>query len=406
MKRWHEPGVGAAGHFFRAARLLGGDAASSLVSRPWHAISMMSGILLGVASALAALTIADTQQAQIDLRFDLQRSAHAVVQAEAPVPEGFPSAQVALVDRLEPVRSIGEFSTWDRSVRVTRSAGDVAVAAPVLVADPGGIAASGTRVVSGASTEMLAVAPSSSVAWVGAGLASELGLSPAGPGGTDAQVVVGGVSLSVAGIVENSAGFDYAEHAVIVGRHVAVDSFGEGAANVRLVAHVRPGSARAVAEYATRAVDPAGELRLRDVTPADGERLVSSVGGDLRLVGAALGAFVGLVGMIAIANTLMMSVHHRVRELGLRSAMGWSRSRIALLVLTESAVAGLLAGVLGSALGVAAAAVWCGLNGWTLVMLPTLPWLMTLLGVVASLAGAIVPAVRAASITPLEAMRS
>lgn len=406
MKQWFEPGVGVARHLFRAGRLLGGDAASSLLGRPWHAISMMSGILLGVASALAALTIADTQQAQIDLRFDLQRSAHAVVQAEAPVVEGFPSAQVALVDRLEPVRSVGEFSTWDPSARVTRSAGDVAVAAPLLVADPGGIAASGTRVVAGAAPEVLALAPSSRLAWVGAGLAGELGLSPDGSGVGDAHVVVGGVSLSVAGIVENSAGFDYAEQGVLISRHVAVDSFGAGAANVRLVAHVRPGSARAVAEYATGVVDPMGELALRDVTPADGERLVSSVGGDLRLVGAALGAFVGLVGMIAIANTLMMSVHHRLRELGLRSAMGWGRSRIALLVLTESAVAGLVAGVLGSALGVASAAAWCGVHGWTLVMWPALPWVMTFLGVVASLAGAIVPAMRAASITPLEAMRS
>lgn len=110
--------------------------------------------------------------------------------------------------------------------------------------------------------------------------------------------------------------------------------------------------------------------------------------------------------MITVANTLSLSVYQRRRELGLRSAMGWSRRRIGLLVLTESGLAGAVAGVLGSALGVAAAAVWCRLHGWELVMARELPLVVVGGAVLASLAGGLLPAVRAASTSPLAAMRS
>lgn len=175
---------------------------------------------------------------------------------------------------------------------------------------------------------------------------------------------------------------------------------------MRLVAHVRPGSAAAVAGYAIGTVDYTGSLMLTDQTPPDGQQLQRNVGGDLRQIGAALGGFVGLVGMVAIANTLMLSVNNRLRELGLRSAMGWSRRRIGLLILTESGFAGVIAGILGSALGLAASAIWSWVNGWDLIVTPSLPWLVVLAGTAAALLGGLIPAMRAASVSPLAAMRS
>lgn len=393
--------------WLRASWILASDAGASLLRRPWHAIGMMSGITLAVASAIGAVVIADTQQAQIDLRFDLQRSDHVVVQAETPPPEGFSADQVKLVAGLGPVSGVGEFSSWSESEPVSRSIASTTASVPVVVADRGGLQASGTTVTDGASADLISLSARTPIVWVGKSLAKELGVAPAGGGGfTDAQIVVAGQPFSVAGIVANNTGFDYVDSSVVMSRAVALATLGGTGRNVRLVAHVRPGSAAAVATYAVRTVDPSGGLTLVDRTPADGEKLVGNVGGDLRRVGAALGGFVGLVGMIAIANTLMMSVHHRLRELGLRSAMGWSRRRIGLLVLTESGVAGLAAGILGSALGLAVAAAWCWLQGWAMVMPSTLPLFVILGGVAASLVGGLLPALRAATISPLTAMRS
>jgi putative ABC transport system permease protein len=368
---------------------------------------MISGILLAVASATAAVAVADTQQAQVDLRFDLQRSDHVVLRADRTPQTGFPTAQVRLVAGLPPVRALGEFSTWSDRESVTRSIPSHRLVVPVLVADEEGFRASGSRVIAGAGAGLLEDPRGTPVAWVGRRLADELGVVPGAPGrATDSQIVVGGRQFSVAGIVSSTAGFEYADSSVLISRRVAVGQLGGQGSNVRLVARVQPGSASVVGRYAARAIDVDGSLGLLDVTPPDGTLLLRDVGGDLRQVGAALGGFVGLVGMIAIANTLMMSVHHRMRELGLRSAMGWSRRRIGLLVLTESGLAGLAAGIMGSAAGLAAAGTWCWLQGWTLVVPPGLPLLAAAGGVAASLVGGLVPALRAASISPLAAMRS
>jgi putative ABC transport system permease protein len=384
------------------------DAGDSLLRRPGHTVGMMSGIMLGIAGATAAVAIADTQQAQVDLRFDLQRSDHVVVKSEDPTESGFPGEQVDLVRHLEPVSSVGEFTIWSDGEDVSRSFGStIARSVPIVVADPGGAEATGTSTTSGAGDPLLTLHPSPQIAWVGENLARELGIgTQPGTEGSDAQIIVRGIPFSVAGTIANHDGFGYVNRAVMMSRNVAVGALGGTGTNVRLVAHVRPGSAGAVAGYTVRAVDPDGALALTDVTPPDGTVLAKNVASDLRRVGAAIGAFLAVLGMVTVANSLMVSVHQRSRELGLRSAIGWSRRRIGLLVLTESGIAGLTAGIVGSGLGLAIAASWCWAHGWSLVMPETLPVVLVAGGVAASLFGGLLPALRAATVSPMAVMRS
>lgn len=385
-----------------------GDAAQSFVQRPMHTLAMIAGITLGVASAAATVVIADTQQAQIDLRFDLQRSRHVVIQAEGLPKRGFPAGQVARIAGLEPVGEAGELSIWENRVRVSRSVPDQVMSATIVVADRGGLAAAGAVVQAGAPAGLISGTEGAPVAWVGDGVAAMLGVVPArGPAaGGDAQVLVNGTPLSVAGVLRSPGAFGYLSSAVVVSRATAVGHFASGPENVRLVAGVRPGSAGAVGEHAVRALDLDGSATMTDVTAPDGEILQSNVAADLRRIGIALASVIGIVGMLTVANTLVMSVYQRRRELGLRSAMGWTRRRIASLLLLESGLAGLVAGLLGAGAGVAGAAVWCRTQGWDLVLDPRLPLVVVAGGVAASLVGGLLPALKAASISPLVAMRS
>ena len=174
----------------------------------------------------------------------------------------------------------------------------------------------------------------------------------------------------------------------------------------RVIAKVRPGSAAAVAGYALAALDPTLALSLQDVTPPDGEILLGNVAADLRLIGLALGGFVGLVGIIAVANTMSMSVNQRSHELGLRAAMGWRPSRIRTLILVESGLAGIAASILGSTLGMAGALTWAITQGWQPILANELPLIVTGAGTLAAVIGGAIPAQHAASISPLTAMRS
>jgi len=209
----------------------------------------------------------------------------------------------------------------------------------------------------------------------------------------------------VAGIVRARPGFDYINTSLVVGRHTGVALVPAGR-TVRVIVGVRPGSAAAVADYALAALDPTKTLGLVDVTPPDGKILLGGVTTDLKLIGLALGGFVGLIGAIMVANTMSMSVVQRTRELGLRSAMGWTPARIRRLILLESGAAGLFAAVVGCSVGLALALAWAAINAWQPIVSRSLPAIVVLTGTAAAIVGGILPAHRASHVSPLDAMRS
>jgi putative ABC transport system permease protein len=86
--------------------------------------------------------------------------------------------------------------------------------------------------------------------------------------------------------------------------------------------------------------------------------------------------------------------------------MGWGRGRIGRLILAESGIAGLIAAIIGCGLGLLGAFLWCRVQGWELIVSPVLGPLVIVGGTLSSLVGGLIPARRAASISPLEAMRS
>lgn len=59
-----------------------------------------------------------------------------------------------------------------------------------------------------------------------------------------------------------------------------------------------------------------------------------------------------VVGVLGVMNTMLMTVFERKQEISILLAIGWRRSRIRLMILGESAVLGLLGGVVGVLLGV------------------------------------------------------
>jgi len=58
-----------------------------------------------------------------------------------------------------------------------------------------------------------------------------------------------------------------------------------------------------------------------------------------------------IVGILGVMNTMLMTVFERTHEIGILLAVGWKRRRIVTMVLCESALLGLLGGIVGVALG-------------------------------------------------------
>ncbi len=58
-----------------------------------------------------------------------------------------------------------------------------------------------------------------------------------------------------------------------------------------------------------------------------------------------------IVGVLGVMNTMLMTVFERTHEIGILLAVGWKRRRIVLMVLCESALLGLVGGIVGVGLG-------------------------------------------------------
>ena len=149
------------------------DATLSLTAKPARTLGMMAGIMLAAASATGAMVVADTQQTQIDRRFDLQRSSAVVIQAQS-APEGFDPSAIAAIADLEPVNEAGELSIWSEAMATTVNRWSPEATAPLLVADEGGLAV-GAENVTGAAPHNLSL--DQPLVWVGHNLAEHLRLA-------------------------------------------------------------------------------------------------------------------------------------------------------------------------------------------------------------------------------------
>ncbi len=127
-----------------------------------------------------------------------------------------------------------------------------------------------------------------------------------------------------------------------------------------------------------------------------------------RLFNIVMGCIAGislLVGGIGIMNIMLATVLERTREIGIRRAIGARRADIKLQFVVEAFALSLVGGLAGILAGVLIARVVAASAGWPTVV--TLWSLLLSTGVSAGvgLASGIYPAVRAASLHPIEALR-
>jgi putative ABC transport system permease protein len=119
-----------------------------------------------------------------------------------------------------------------------------------------------------------------------------------------------------------------------------------------------------------------------------------------------LGAVALLVGAIGVANIMVIAVLERRSEIGLRRALGAPRGHIRIQFLTEAIVLSLLGGAAGVITGAAATAIYAQGKGWATVI-PADAWAggMAAALVIGALAG-LLPAIRAARLSPTQAIWS
>jgi putative ABC transport system permease protein len=113
-----------------------------------------------------------------------------------------------------------------------------------------------------------------------------------------------------------------------------------------------------------------------------------------------------LVGGIGVMNIMLVSVTERIREIGLRKALGATPSVIRRQFLVEASVLGLIGGALGALLGIIGAAFLPGVVGDPITISPTALVGALVVALVIGIAFGVYPASRAAQLAPIDALRT
>ncbi|CAM3804127.1 ABC transporter permease [Kibdelosporangium persicum] len=117
-----------------------------------------------------------------------------------------------------------------------------------------------------------------------------------------------------------------------------------------------------------------------------------------------LAAVALLVGGVGVANTMVISVLERRREIGLRRALGATRGHIRGQFLTEAVLLSGIGGLTGTLLGVLGVVGYALLHEWPLVIPPAVLTGGVAAAVFVGMAAGLYPSIRASRLTPTQAL--
>jgi putative ABC transport system permease protein len=388
------------------------ESAAGLLARPARVALTVLGTVVGVAALVATLGLSKTASNQIVGRFDEVASTDIVI---SPARRGARTASSVLpfrvedqLQRLNGVVAAGSLSDVNvgrdlvSSVPVNDPVRRTQFQLSVKAASPGLWRAVRARLATGRFPDAGHSARADRVVVLGPNAARQLSITR-----VDQQpaVFLGDRLYLVIGILDGVE-----RQPSLLGAMVMPE--GTAAVEYRLRApalaqiETRVGAVELIARQAPLALSPTQSVQLKVSAPPNPRDLKGAIRNDLNALFVLLGGVSLLVGAIGIANVTLVSVLERVGEIGLRRALGAGRRHVAAQFLVESSAMGALGGIIGASIGVLVVVGISATRTWTPVLDPWIPLAAPLLGAVIGLVSGTYPAVRAARMEPVDALRA
>jgi len=399
-------------------------ALSGLAANKARAALTILGIVIGIAAVISLVAVGQGAQAQVTQRLRDMGSNLLVVTPGASFFRGVSRGAGTSANLTnDDVAAIAQQGTLIAAVAPQYNVGSVQAAygsentrTTLLGVSPEYLAVLNWRVAQGRFVAEDDLTNIAQVCVLGAGVAEDLGVNPASTL-LGKEIKINRQNYTVIGLmaVKGQSGITNQDNQIFI--PLTTGQLRLGGAGTRTVQaiNVQAASAEVVdlaeAELtailrARHGLAPGGASDFRVQNQVEMLEAVEETTGAFTVLLGSIAAISLLVGGIGIMNIMLVSVIERTREIGIRRAVGARSSDILAQFLIESTMLGSMGGILGIVLGYFSAQALPRLvEGYTTLVSPASMVLALCVSLAIGLFFGVVPAMRAARLTPVEALR-
>ena len=362
------------------------------------------GIGIGIAAIVAVTGISASGRA--DLLATLESLGTNLIKASPQAgffgtQEKLPDGVVGMVERIGPVEEVTSTTQTDLIVRrsdfISEFEGggiSTIVTSPELLQVVGGNLIEGRFIQDGLSNIPVTV--------LGSVTASRLGINTLD---TPTKILIGNEWFGVVGIIDELKIHPDLDRSVFIGYGVAKTLFDIDKEPTTIYVRANPTYIEDVVEVIAPSMNPENPDQVQVSRPSDALEAQEAADAAFTNLLLGLGSVALLVGGVAIANVMVMSVLERRMEIGVRRSIGATRKEIRYQFLLESIVLSGIGGLVGVVLGTG---VTLGYTNYTdivfMISVSQVLGAILLALLIGAIAG-VYPAIKASKIQPAEAVR-
>ncbi|MDJ0923718.1 MAG: ABC transporter permease [Acidimicrobiia bacterium] len=380
-------------------------ASVGLHTRKLRAALSALGIMIGIAAMVGVLGLSESSKSDLLAQLDRLGTNLLTVQAGTGIGIGsgeLPAEATGMISRIGPVEQTSTISSVDANVYKSdyipegQTGGITVQAVDVNLLDTlAGSVADGKFLDEATATYPTAV--------LGSVAAERLGIREVT--GTQ-QVWLGDQWFTVIGVLDEFELNPDLDRAALVGMTTSETFLDHETVPSSILIRVDPDYVDDVTAVLSATANPQNPEEVEVARPSDALEAKEAADDAFTALFLGLGAVALLVGGVGIANVMVISVLERRSEIGLRRALGATKRHVAVQFLGEALLLSAAGGVGGVLLGWAVTGVYANIRGWTTLIPPLAIGGGIAAALVIGVIAGLYPAIRAARLSPTEALRS